>query len=100
MLYENYVGIDVSKLSIDAFIRESRIHRQFRNEESGFKQLIQWIKKHIGETWESLLVCFEHTGLYSLSLALFLEREHITYAMVPALDIKRSLGITRGRTTK
>ena len=95
MLYENYVGIDVSKLSIDAFIRESRIHRQFRNEESGFKQLIQWIKEHIGETWESLLVCFEHTGLYSLSLALFLEREHITYAMVPALDIKRSLGITR-----
>ena len=97
MLYENYVGIDVSKLSIDAFIRESRIHRQFRNEESSFKQLIQWIKKHIGETWESLLVCFEHTGLYSLSLALFLEREHITYAMVPALDIKRSLGITRGK---
>lgn len=41
MLYENYVGIDVSKLSIDAFIRESRIHRRFKNEESGFKQLIQ-----------------------------------------------------------
>ena len=33
----------------------------------------------------------------SLSLALFLEREHIAYAMVPALDIKRSLGITRGK---
>ena len=71
MLYENYVGIDVSKLSIDAFIRESRIHRRFKNEESGFKQLIQWIKEHIGESWESLLICFEHTGLFSLSLALF-----------------------------
>ena len=97
MLYKNYVGVDVSKLSIDVFIRESRIHRQFKNEESGFKQLIRWIKEHIGETWESLLVCFEHTELYSLSLTLFLEREHITYAMVPALDIKRSLGITRGK---
>lgn len=100
MLYENYVGIDVSKLSIDAFIRESSIHRRFKNEESGFKQLIRWIKEHIGEGWESLLICFEHTGLYSLSLALFLEREYITYAMIPALDIKRLLGITRGKTTR
>ena len=97
MLYKNYVGIDVSKLSLDVFIREASLHRKFRNDSSGFALLVQWLKGHVTCSWQSLLICFEHTGLYSLSLAQFLEQEGITYAMVPPLEIKRSLGITRGK---
>lgn len=97
MLIENYVGIDVSKLSIDVFIRESHAHRQFKNEVVGFEQFIHWLKKQVGNSLDSVLICFEHTGLYSLPLALFLEQKRIAYAMLPALEIKRSLGITRGK---
>ena len=100
MSYKNYVGIDVSKLSIDVFIREARVHRQFKNDASGFKQLQRWLEERLGETLGSLLVCFEHTGIYSLSLAMFLEQEHIAYAMIPALEIKRSLGIVRGKNDR
>lgn len=97
MVIENYVGIDVSKLSIDVFIRESRAHKQFKNDVGGFDLFSTWLTKQIGHSLATILVCFEHTGLYSLPLALFMEKEKIPFAMLPALEIKRSLGITRGK---
>lgn len=97
MVIKNYVGIDVSKLSFDVFIRESRAHKQFKNDTVGFDHLATWLTKQVGHSLDSVLVCFEHTGLYSLPLALFLEKGHIPFAMLPALEIKRSLGITRGK---
>jgi len=97
MVIENYVGIDVSKLSFDVFIRESRAHKQFKNDTVGFDLLTTWLTKQVGHSLDSVLVCFEHTGLYSLPLAIFLEKGHIPFAMLPALEIKRSLGITRGK---
>lgn len=97
MTIENYVGIDVSKLTIDVFIRENHVHKRFKNELNGFCQLVQWLQKQISHSLESVLICFEHTGLYSLPLALYLEKEGIPFAMLSALEIKRSMGITRGK---
>ena len=42
-------------------------------------------------------MCFEHTGIYSLSLATYLEQNRLSFAMVPALEIKRSMGMVRGK---
>lgn len=97
MTIENYVGIDVSKLTIDVFIRENHVHKRFKNELNGFCQLVQWLQKQVCHSLESVLVCFEHTGLYSLPLTLYLEKEGIPFAMLSALEIKRSMGITRGK---
>lgn len=97
MLFKIYVGIDISKLSLDVFIREKQVHKLFKNDPRGFISLIQWIEKQTEESVTSILFCFEHTGLYSLPLALFLEDGHIHFSMIPALEIKRSLGITRGK---
>ena len=97
MTIENYVGIDVSKLSIDVFIRENNVHKKFKNESNGFYQLMQWLQEQLCHSLKSVLICFEHTGVYSLPLALFLEKEGIPFAMVPALEIKKSIGITRGK---
>lgn len=97
MVIENYVGIDVSKLSFDVFIRESRAHKQFKNDAAGFDLFSTWLTKQVGHSLDTVLVCFEHTGLYSLPLALFMEKENIPFAMLPALEIKKSLGITRGK---
>lgn len=36
MTIENYIGIDVSKLSIDVFIKENHVHKKFKNESNGF----------------------------------------------------------------
>jgi len=97
MLFKIYAGIDVSKLTLDVLIRETKSHKQFKNNSDGFCLLVQWLEKQTKEPLDSVMVCFEHTGLYSLPLALFLEERKIPFSMISALEIKRSLGITRGK---
>ena len=97
MTFKTYVGIDVSKLTLDVFIREKQIHRQFRNDANSFISMMQWLEKQTMQSMNSTLICFEHTGLYSLPLAIFLEERQIAFSMIPALEIKRSLGVTRGK---
>lgn len=47
-----------------------------------------------------MLICFEHTGLYSFNLSLFLQKNAVPFVMLPALEIKRSLGMTRVKMTR
>ena len=98
MNYKLFIGIDVSKEKIDVWIHPTKKHEIFENQESGFKKMINWITKiteHKNQLW---LFCFEHTGLYSLPLSLFLTEQNIHFVLSPALEIKRSLGITRGKS--
>jgi len=97
MSFKIYLGIDVSKLTLDVFIREAKVHKQFKNNSDGFGLLVKWLEKQTKEPLDSVLVCFEHTGLYSLPLTVFLEEKQIPFSMIPALEIKRSLGVTRGK---
>lgn len=97
MQYKQFVGIDIAKYTFDAFLREKKLHKQFKNEQQGFKALLLWIKKNVAADAQNILICFEHTGLYSFPLALFLEEQKQPFAMISALQIKRSLGITRGK---
>lgn len=97
MTFKDFVGIDVSKLTLDVFILSVKAHKQFKNDLSGFDLLLRWLQKQTDQPFSSLLICFEHTGLYSLSLAHYLSEKQIPFSMLPALEIKRSLGITRGK---
>ena len=78
MMFKDYVGIDVSKLTLDVFILNVKVHKRFRNDSSGFNMLEQWLLKQTGLPLSALLLCFEHTGLYSLSLAHFLEEKQVS----------------------
>lgn len=99
--YIFFVGIDVSKSVIDAFIHSKSLHRQFSNDRSGYDTFVSWLGKTLqAESLGQVLVCFEHTGLYSLSLSVYLEEASIPFAMVPALQLKRSLGISRGKSDR
>lgn len=73
MKFKDFVGIDVSKHTLDVFILNVKVHKQFKNERLGFQQLEQWVQRQTCLALSDLLLCFEHTGLYSLSLAQFLE---------------------------
>ena len=100
MKNKDVVGIDVSKLTIDAYIQLPQVHAVFNNDEKGFKQLVRWIKKNINCQMEELLICFEITGMYSLQLASFLSRNSINYVMENPIQIKRSMGLVRGKNDK
>lgn len=87
------VGIDVSKFTLDVCIKPVGAMLQITNDSKGFRQL----KSSIGSL-DHVLVVMEHTGYYSLQLERFLHNQGIAFCKVPALQIKRSLGVTRGKT--
>lgn len=92
------IGIDVSKLTLDVFIHSLKHHFIVPNSPVGFSKLLQVIWKKIPDEKGNLFFCFEDTGKYSLTLCIFLNAEKLDFAMVPALDIKRSLGMVRGKS--
>ena len=94
------VGIDISKSTFDAYLHNSRKYKQFSNDLKGFISFIKWVEKCSGQTINEIGICFEHTGLYSLPLASYLQDNDIIYSMVPAMEIKKSLGLVRGKNDK
>ncbi|MFQ3213583.1 MAG: hypothetical protein ACI9XJ_002742 [Marivirga sp.] len=97
MKFKETMGIDVSKKTIDVFLHLNGSSSGFDNAVKGYKALLLWLKKQTRLNTGQVLICFEHTGLYSLPLAVFLNQQRIFFSMVPALEIKRSLGIVRGK---
>ena len=102
--FDYYVGIDVSKLTLDVtFLYECNNitkteHYKISNNE---KSITQFVKKKLGNyAAEQILFCFEDTGIYSLPLAYYLSDNKLFYWQVPALEIKRSKGISRGKDDK
>lgn len=96
--YDDVIGIDVSKLTIDAHMHKRSLHRVFFNTPKGFKALLLWINKYIGV--QRCFVCFEDTGHYSTNLGIYLSEFSMDYVEENPLAIKRSTGIVRGKTDR
>jgi transposase len=91
------VGVDVSKSTLDICFKPCSTNLRIKNNVAGFRSLYTQLKKMNAQT---VLVVMEHTGHYSFRFEKFLSSKSIGYCKVPALQIKRSLGITRGKTDK
>lgn len=94
------VGIDISKLTFDVRIHSTQFYQQFENSNKGFVKLLKWVYKNSSFSKENILFIFEHTGLYSHQLAVYLTEQEVSFSLVPGLEIKRSLGIVRGKNDK
>jgi transposase len=101
-----FIGIDISKATLDVCVLSPLdtmdIHYdQFSNSSKGFILLMKWLKqKSEGVAVEDWRVCMENTGIYSLELNYFLHEKGIWQSMENALQIKRSMGVVRGKTDK
>jgi len=99
-----FVGVDVSKDTLDAAhwdysLKLGSSHNTvYANELNSIDQLICELEAIAGG--RQLWFCFEHTGVYHLLLEQQLHHLEINYSVVPALEIKKSLGITRGKNDK
>jgi transposase len=100
MKIKDTVGIDISKLTFDATIHSCQVENQFDNDEKGYKKLIDWAYKNSDLPKENIIFVFEHTGLYSHSLSVYLTSKNIPFLLVPGLEIKQSIGMTRGKSDK
>lgn len=98
MKFKETVGIDVSKKTIDVHTHVSGFYGQYENREQDIREMIKWIFSVTKLSKEEVLFVFEHTGLYSDLLAAVLSKAEIKFAVVPGLEIKRSMGIVRGKS--
>lgn len=87
MKIQEFIGIDVSKSHIDVFIYSKNKHAKFENTETGFKMMIAWIEQHVDCTIKKAFFAFEHTGLYSLPLSLFLHEGQYRFTLLPGLEL-------------
>jgi transposase len=97
MKTKEIIGIDVSKLVIDACIHTKQIVSQFENSNKGFIKMMKWILSNTTFLTQEMMFVFEHTGMYSHQLSLFLTKEKHSFFIASGLDIKRSIGIARGK---
>jgi transposase len=99
-----YIGIDVSKLTLDVSILfecGNTTKTEYYKIENKEKSIAHFVKKKLGNYQpEQMLFCFEDTGIYSMPLAYYLSDNKLSYWQVPAIEIKRSRGITRGKNDK
>jgi transposase len=106
MKWSLFIGIDISKATLDVSViapsNVTAIHyHSFPNNPKGFTQLLKWIKQKGEHTaQEHWRVCMENTGIYSLELNCFLHEHRIWQCLENALQIKRSMGVVRGKNDK
>lgn len=92
------MGMDVSKKTLDChlFVQQKGLPA-VGNDSKGFKIIKRWLKKEL-KSLDGLLVVMEYTGIYTYQVERFLEQQQIRFVKRPALDIKRSLGMVRGKS--
>ena len=100
MKNKEIVGIDVSKKVLDIYILSEKHHFKISNDPGGFADLIESCVMKLGERFENVFFCFEDTSRYSKLLSVFLQESQFQLAAMNALDIKRSMGLPRGRLIK
>ena len=100
MEIKEVVGIDVSKLTLDCCVHKNGAQKEFKNDPKGILKMVTWSLKKSGTERRELLFVFEHTGLYSDQLVQLLDQEHCLIYVASGLEIKRSLGIIRGKDDK
>ncbi len=98
MDYLTIIGIDVSKLTLDLHVLPHHLDFQTENDVKGFKKIFKWLEKECGVCVSKSLFAFECTGHYSFRLALWMQKNEYNFVMLPGLEIKRSQGITRGKS--
>ena len=101
----HYIGVDISKKTIDVAIYKKEkagkavLCEKFHNSPNGFKDMKRWLRK-CGVTLAESLFCMEATGHYTYELCLFLEQQKVVYSVQSPLHLKRSFGLAHGKSDK
>lgn len=103
MDYIYFVGIDISKHTLDFAVvnsKETLMQITVENSPAGIKNFISAFKKHVSFKKQQVLFCMEHTGLYNHYLLEYLVQNDFALCVEPAVQIKRSMGLQRGKNDR
>jgi transposase len=101
-----FIGIDFSKKKFDATVLDRKgksgtgVHAEFENNAKGSIALVQWVGQQTRRPRAEWLFVGEHTGLYSVELSSYLVQHSFSLWLENPLQIKRSMGIQRGKNDK
>jgi transposase len=104
MQTSHILGVDISKLSFDVCCHNTGQGTSFPNNKKGFAAFDKWLAAQLpsgclnGSTFLKPLTVLEHTGHYSFGLERHLEQKALPFHKHSGLDIRRSMGILRGKT--
>ena len=102
MNYSFFVGIDISKKTLDFAVRDRNgllFHIKMDNSMAGLNQFKQeCLAKNIN--LRQCLICCEHTGVYSQNILALATENDFSLWLESSLRIKRSLGLQRGKSDK
>jgi transposase len=93
------LGVDVSKKTVDICWAERKLFIQVSNNSEGFSKFKKWCKDNGIDLKETFIV-LEYTGGYEYRFIQFCESQTIAYRRVPGLEIKKSMGMVRGKSDK
>jgi transposase len=103
MSYQWFIGIDVSKQTLDITAlhnNEKKLYEQITNSEYAIKS---FLKKLLVEQKFSLgecLFCLEHTGIYNNHFLKVMEEKKLSVCVESSVQIKQSGGLLRGKNDK
>lgn len=98
-----FLGIDVGKEKFHAAITIDGVNfhdQEVANNPVAISDYFQQLKAKFRFNSQQLIVCIEHTGIYSYPLLDFLTMKGISVCVEPALRIKQSQGMQRGKNDK
>ena len=100
MHFSQFIGVDISKDTLDAAIYPAKDKKMdflhFDNTTRGLNEMLKWLKSR-GIKPSEMVICAEHTGVYTNPLIDFTEKKGLSLSLNSPLDIKHSMGITRGK---
>lgn len=103
MEFKFFIGVDVSKDKLDVAVwSESQwvFNTTLSNTQKEISKLLRLLQKDFQLNASNALFCLEYTGIYSAPLLKVLHQQTCMIWIESALQIKKSLGIQRGKTDK
>ena len=104
-MYPFVVGIDISKLSLDAVLlrdgkKETAIYHQLPNRVEDLKALFTSFEKVADFSLDNCLICIESTGVYSYPILTFVAQHNAHVWIESGVQIKKSMGIQRDKNDR
>lgn len=105
MKITHFVGVDVSKKTLDAALLDqsgqAKKQSKLGNNKKSIEEYFEGLKKEDSSfRMGTTLVCLEHTGIYTNILLDWLAQAGAIVCLESPLQIKRSIGIQRGKSDK
>ena len=99
-----FIGIDVSKLTLDVTVlipdSSTKKYKRIANTVEGLIKLNLWLRKLKGFKYLHAIFCMEHTGIYTRVVLSYLSDKNANIWLESSLQIKKSLGLKRGKNDK